>query len=310
VPDAQGDVLPATIGGQKSASKYMSRVFSGLRANITDESTNKAVETLSMLLKLWQKQNAQKALSIVRKCKISWSSVLFRAAPTETIKGKKNKPEQKVIRSPSKPSRSPWLSPAERAELGNILKDDWSFLEIFREKWTLLQPEEQHDQFINYIKQIKAKYSELKTLSDSIHAKLGKRKYWIERVCKADNFKAKPKKGESEAFLMSKHFFTKDLSTTAFGVKKIFSPLTFLTQDKWMSVELWGNLTHLKDGEDILRLSSADFSSERAGPAYGLWRIWADTFRPVIRRDSRIEEEAPQLETFNIFSKLPVVDGS
>jgi hypothetical protein len=302
VKDAQGDVLPSTVGGQKSAAKYMSRIMAGLRSSITDDAMLKSIETLSMLLKLWQKENHAKALSIVRNCKLSWSSVLFRAAPTDTIKGKKGKPDQRVIRSPSKPSKSPWLTPAERSELGNLLKDDWSFLEGFRDSWALLSSQEQHKQFSSYIRQIKDKYSELKTISDSIHAKLGKRKYWIQRQCKIDNFKPKPKKGESDSFLLSAHFFSKDLSGTKMGIKKIFSPVTYLDNKKYGTDDAWASLVNTTS--EVLRLSSATCTVSQFGPATPLWKIWSDIFKPVFKANETQNEDAPQLEDFNMYTVL------
>jgi hypothetical protein len=302
VKDAHGDVLPAAVGGQKSASKYMSRIMAGLRSSITDDSMAKSLETLSILLKLWQKENRENALSIVRKCKLSWSSVLFRAAPTETIKGKRGKPENKVIRSPSKPSKSPWLAASERSALGDLLKDDWSFLDGYRESWQALGSQEQHKQFNKFVSNIKAKYTELKTLSDSIHAKLGKRKYWIERQCKADGYKPKPKKGESESFLMAAHFFSKDLSTTKLGVKKVFCPSTYLVDNKYANDKNWASLIGTTD--EVLRLSSATTTQQQFGDTFRLWGIWADIFKPVFRKSEKVDEDAPQTDSFNMYTIL------
>jgi len=301
VGDTQGDVLPSSVGGQKSASKYMLKVISGLRSNITDESCLKAVDTLSVLIKLWQKSKRVEALSIAKKCKLSWSAILFRAAPTEVIKGKKRQPDQTVIRPPVKPSRSPWLSPSERSELGNLLKDDWSFLEAFRSRFIALSPEQQHRQFNKYISDIKSGFEKLNALSSSIHAKLGKRKYWIERVCRTDGYKPKPKKGESESFLLSAHFFKKNLSTLDLRVKKAFAPVQYLPEERFRSESVWSNILA---SSDTVRLSAVDFTLEEDGIAYRLWQIWADMTLPRIEAQIDRIEDPPQSDDFNPFLVL------
>jgi len=307
VADAQGDVLPSTVGGQKSASKYMTKVIAGLRSSITDDSCLKAVDTLSMLLKIWQKENYENALTIVRKCKIGWSSVLFRAAPTEVIKGKRGRPDQTVVRSPVKPSRSPWLSPAERSEIGKLFKDDWSFLESFRSAFVALSPEQQHRQFASYIRRIKEKYEVLNGLSNSLHSRIGKRKYWIERVCKADGYKPKAKKNESESFLLSQHFFKKDLTTLDLRVKKIFAPVSYLDEDPYKTMTTYGNC--FSDQDSPYRITASDFTLADDGEAYRLWQIWAEYTRPAFPPNTAKIEDPPQIDGFNIFTKLPETEA-
>jgi len=279
----------------------MLKVISGLRSSLTDDSCSKAIETLVMLIKLWQKSRRNDALDIVRKCNLSWSSVLFRAAPTEVIKGKKRQPDQTVIRPPVKPSRSPWLSQAERSELGNIFKDDWSFLEAYRSRFVALEPEQQHRQFNSYIRDIKREYEKLNAISSSVHAKLGKRKYWIERVCKQDNYRPKTKKNESESFLLSAHFFAKDLTQLDNRVKKVFSPVMYLPEERYRSVTIWSEL--FEDIDDTTRYSASDFSSND-GVAYKLWQIWADMVHFTVKPNFVKVEDPPQTDNFNPFSTL------
>jgi hypothetical protein len=303
VADAQGDVLPVQVGGQKSASKYMSKVISGLRSNITDDSCLESVATLSMLLKIWQKENYEKALTIVRKCKISWSAVLFRAAPTAVIKGKRGRPDQTVVRSPPKPSRSPWLSAAERSELGNIFKEEWSFLEEYRKRYVALSAEQQHRQFGTFIREIKTRYEVLNATSNSVHSRLGKRKYWIERVCQKDNYKPKPKKDEAESFLLSAHFFKQDLTKLDLRVKKVFAPLTYLDEQPYKTLTTWTNC-HSSD-DSSYRVTSADFNHNDDGDAYRLWQIWADLFLPVFPGSTLRTEDPPMSTEFNMYTVLP-----
>jgi len=302
VADAQGDVLPSAVAGGKSASKYMTKILAGLRSNVSDESMSQAINTLAILLKMWQKTQARTALAILRKCKIGWSTVLFRGAPTTIIKGKKNKPDQTVVRSPPKPSKSPWLSKAERSELGNIYKDDWSRTDRFRDTWVALSSEEQHVKFNETVKALKAHYEYLNNTSNSIHAKLGKRKHWIERVCKEDEFKPKVKKDESASFALADHFFQKKLSNSQMSIKKLFSPLTYLPDfpGEQSMLETWNSL--IPSTEQPSRISSADFSLDEEGRSYRLWQIWADMFLPVFTINAA-ETEEPQPSVDNNFFK-------
>jgi hypothetical protein len=302
VKDAHGDVLPTVIGGAKSASKYMSKVIAGLRANVTEESSVKAIDTLAMLLKLWQKASAERALSIVRKCKIAWSTLLFRAAPTTVVKGKKRQPDQTVLRSPPKPSRSPWLSASERNALSDLFKDDWSHLEEIRKEWNALIPEQQHRQFNNFKNRITSYYERLNQISNSVHAKLGKRKHWIETYCKEDKYNPKAKKGESESFLLSAHFFKTDLSRFPLEVAKVFSPVTYLVDDKYRTLEVWANC--FPSESDSVILSASDYSQSEDGSAYKLWQVWADLFHPKFTKQSIKVDEASPTMTSNFFSIL------
>jgi hypothetical protein len=208
-----------------------------------------------------------------------------------------------VIRSPPKPSRSPWLSTAERSELGNLFKDDWSALDGIRERWTALSSEQQHRQMNTFIREIKSHFEKLNNISNSVHAKLGKRKQWIERFCKEDGFKPKTKRDESESFLLSAHFFSKDLSNLDMSVKKIFAPVTYLPDFReGQQQDLWNACFPDKDVTQT-RILSEDFSPED-GDSYRLWRIWADTFKPVFTKAIQQQAEAQPTEDRNIFTRL------
>jgi hypothetical protein len=304
VPDAHGDVLPTSVGGQRSASKYLSKVIAGLRSNVLDETMLSAIDALTMLLKIWQKVNHDNALTIARNCKLAWSTVLFRAAPTEVIKGKRNKPDQTVVRPPSKPSRSPWLSQSERSALGTLLKDDWSFLENFRKDWIALPAVEQHKQFNSYIRRIKAKYEELNVLSISIHSKLGKRKYWIERLCKQQGYKPKVKKGESDSFLLSTHFFQQDLSLLNFQVAKVFAPITYLPNERFAVNESWSSFFMPDDEVSWDEITFDDINQETKE----LWSIWVHIWHPLFPIAKQVPPDPPPVDSFNMFKVLDPVD--
>lgn len=301
VADAQGDVLPSAVAGGRSASKYMTRVIQGLRANVTDEAIMRSIDTLALLLKAWQRAHYDDALTIVRKCKLPWSSVLYRGAPTERIRGKKGRPDTTVIRSPPKPSRSPWLSSAERSELGNLFKDKWSALESIRTEWTALSAEQQHRQFNGFIRRVKQHYESLNNISNSVHAKLGKRKQWIERLCKEDGYKPKVKRDESESFLLTAHFFSKDLTKLDNSVKRIFAPVTYYPDEDGKQQQIWSSLI-LPDA--VNHVEPGDFNLEDEGETFRLWSIWADIFKPVFQPNNPAPAEAQPTEDRNIFSRL------
>jgi hypothetical protein len=302
VKDASGEVVPSSVGGGKTASKYMTKIIQGLRSNISDEASVKAIDTLAMMIKVWQKAKGTQSLEILRKCKMSWSVVLHKGAPTQVKKGKKGKPDQTVIRSPAKPSRSPWLSQAERAELGNLYKSKWSGLDTIRDQWVALTAEQQHRQLGTFIKCVKSHYDDLNNVSSSVHAKLGKRKHWIEVICKEDNFKPKAKRDEAETFLLAAHFFKKDLTNFDMKVKKVFAPVTYLPDPEGKQLETWNNC--FPEEEDSYRITSANFSLKDDGQAYRLWQIWADMFLPVFSKNVVQIEEAKPIGDKNIYSVL------
>jgi len=303
VKTAHGAVLPPSIGGAKSASRYLLRVVQGLRASVTDDSAGKGIDTLVLLIKLWQKTQEDKALDLVRKHKISWSDVLFKGAPTTVIKGKKGKPDQTVVKSPPKPSRSPWLSSAERSVLGEVFKARWSALEDIRNQWSVLIAEQQHRQYETFVGRVRAHYEELNRISMSVNARLGKRKYWIESVCKSDGYNPKVKRDESQSFLLSAHFFKKDLSGVTNGIKRVFAPITYLEDDSFKSREIWDKC--LIEHGPLTPINVSDFTLDGDGQAYKLWQLWAEMFRPALSGIGLKVDEPQPIETYNIFSKLP-----
>jgi hypothetical protein len=279
----------------------MLRVIQGLRASVTDDSATEAITTLATMLKMWQKSRRAEALGIVRRCKIKWSEVLFKGAPTTLIKGKRNKPDQTVVRSPPKPSRSPWLSQAERSAIGEAFKDRWSALDTIRDRWVALSSEQQHQQFNTVVRAVQSHYSNLHRISSSVHAKLGKRKHWIEASCKEDGYNPKVKKDESQSFLLAAHFFKKDLTTLNPRIVKTFSPATYLRD---ISEEDATTYESLVPEEGTVRYSSVDFDESTYGEFYRLWRIWADMFKPRFAANAPPAVEANPAENVNIFATL------
>jgi len=133
---AVGSVVPTEVGGAKSASKYLNKVFGGLRAVSSNTTTQEAIATLERLLKLWIKSCKDDAFTLIRKNKISWGQVLNSGLPTESKKVKGNLITQ--IKLPSKPSRSPFLSGKERTAIASILAPVWNTADQLRNEWVKL----------------------------------------------------------------------------------------------------------------------------------------------------------------------------
>jgi hypothetical protein len=186
--------------------------------------------------------------------------------------------------------------------LGEVFKPLWSGLDTLRIQWAALSPEQQHRQFNSFVKSIQDHYSELHRVSSGIHAKLGKRKHWIESVCKTDGYNPKVKKDESQSFLLAAHFFKKDLSKCHQGIKKVFAPSTYLAGIDQQADKNWADLH--PDGEDVVRWSASDFSRDNTGEYFRLWQTWAELFKPVFRKSDAVVVEPQPTATLNIFSTL------
>jgi len=277
VRDAVGAVLPSSIGGAKSASKYLTRVFSGLRGGITDEDVLTAINTLALLLKVWQRLQGPAALELVRKNRIGWGTVLLAGAPTAQKKVKKQDSMQTVLVSPSKPSSSPWLSTAERTKLAHLFSDVWSRPDSWRIEWNALTAWEQHDHYSEFVERLKSHYEELNRISSSVHSKLGQRKRWIYAVVTDSGNAPKSKKDKADPFKWSALFWKCDLNRLHNAVKKTFSPVTYLVDEKWQSLTVWSSL--FNTGRDLNTIEAADFDDSDT-PAWELWQIWASIFEP------------------------------
>jgi hypothetical protein len=301
VKDAHGVVLPTSVGGAKSASKYLSRIISGLRSGLPDENTSGALKTLELLIKAWQKSQSVAALDLVRKNKISWGSVQMAGSPTTIKKGKKGRPDQRVISSPSKPSQSPWLSQQERVKLSKIFADRWSRPDEIRKEWMALNEVEQHKQYNKYVQRLKDHYADISRISSSVHAKLGHRKNWIYKAVEANGLMPKSKKDKEDNFKISTIFFASvNLPALGIAVKKEFAPIQYLDEESFKSATIWGELLDFE--EKLYKPNESDMSQED-GPAYELWQIWLAKFQPIFSKN-QIIPEARGLKDDNHFISL------
>jgi hypothetical protein len=298
VEDAVGLVLPTEVGGAKSASKYLAKAFGALRAVSSENHHQAAIATLERVLKLWIKEQRASALSLVRKQKISWGSVLLTASPTETKKVKGQVITQ--IKSPSKPSRSPFLSGKEKQVLSSLLASEWNVPEALRAQWVTLTALQQHAQYNDFIRRLKKHYEDINKLSASVHAKLGHRKKWIHAACENSQVAPTSKKDKSNEFIWTQNFFKLKTTDSNLPVALVFAPSHYLLSDKYscsdILTKLWGLDTVLTPG---------DVTEEICGVTVDLWKEWALRFEPDLTIERAEVPQAVSLADPNPFADLP-----
>jgi hypothetical protein len=298
VETAVGSVLPTSVGGAKSASKYLSKVFGALRAISSEEKHTQAIKTLDMLLKLWIKSQHTVALDLVRKNKISWGTVLLAGSPTEKKKVKGQ--EITLVKAPSKPSRSPYLSGKERQELSSLLASAWNTPDQLRTTWNRLSPEEQHQNYSEYIIMLKKHYENINKISTTVHSKLGHRKKWIHNACEDKDAVPMKKKDKSNEFIWTANFFKLDLTEINISVALVFSPHHYLTDSKYDGDNI---ITRLFNRRKVI--DASDTTEHLCGVTVGLWREWAMRFEPDLSTEQGSVPAAVTLEDQNPYADLP-----
>lgn len=298
VDTAVGSVLPTEVGGAKSANKYLVKAFGALRAVSSDPTHQAAIATLERVLKLWIKEQRSNSLDLIRKQKISWGTVLLTASPTETKRVKGQSITQ--IKSPSKPSRSPFLSGKEKQVISSLLASEWNTPEAMRAHWVTLSSTEQHDQYKDFIKRLKGHYESINRLSTSIHAKLGHRKKWIHAACEQQGTAPSSKKDKSNEFVWTQNFYKLNLSPTNLSVALVFAPNHYLVTDKYDC----DNILNALWSKDKVIMPN-DCTEEICGVTVELWKEWALRFEPDL---TLIRTEVPQAISLvdpNPFADLP-----
>jgi hypothetical protein len=297
---AHGSVLPTEVGGTKSASKYLTKVFATLRNVSSEPKVQSAVQALERLLKLWIKDQYREALDLVRTHKISWGTLLNAGSPTETkkVKGK----IVKQIKSPPKPSRSPFLSGKERQELSSIFAPVWNTPEQMRVEWNRLSANEQHTQYTEYLVALKKHYETLSKISSSVHSKLGHRKKWIHRACEEHDAAPKNKKDKSNQFKWADAFYKLNLTEINLSVALVFAPSHYLDQDKY-NVE--DTLTSLWQKDKVL--ITTDAHENLCGVTVGLWKEWIQRFEPDF---TEIRTSVPPALTLADDNPFAALDGA
>jgi len=298
-----GSVLPTEVGGAKSASKYLARVFAALRTVSSDNMHSQAIKTLESLLKLWYKSVRAQALALVRRNKISWGTVLVAGSPTESKKVKGNLVTQ--IRSPSKPSRSPFLSGKERQAISSLLAPVWNTPEQLRVEWNSFSAQEQHARYGDFITALKLHYENVNKISTSIHAKLGHRKKWIHAACEEHGVVPSKKKDKSNEFIWTANFFKLDLTDVNISVALVFAPSHYLVDEKY---DCDGILTRLFRTNRVI--DGSVITDELCGVTAPLWKEWATRFEPDCSYSLGTVPPATTLEDTNPFAGLPEAEAS
>jgi hypothetical protein len=300
--DVIGTPLPLEIGGCKSASKYILKTMQGLKAGQTSDDVLSAVSTLDILLKLWIKNQWQRALALVRKQKISWGTVLLDGAPTEKkkVKGK----EVIQVLTPLKPSRSPWLTGTERTALGKLFSDEWSSPERLRKDWNALSARQQHTQYHTYVQKVKTEFERMKSISSSVHARLGHRKKWIYDAVKAAQKAPKKKNDKANPFAWTSIFYKLDLATSGLAVKMVFSPSHYLVDKQWETDVTLSNLWHKAMDREDHSLSTDDIRTDDV--TADLWKFWVLMFEPQASHALSALPDSAGITADNKFAALPI----
>jgi hypothetical protein len=294
--NAHGSVLPTEVGGAKSASKYLTKVFSSLRNVSSEPKIQMAIQTLERLLKLWIKDQHRDALDLVRRNRISWGTLLNAGSPTESkkVKGK----IVKQIKSPPKPSRSPFLSGKERQELSALYAPVWNTPEQMRENWNAMSSNDQHTNYNDYLRMLKQHYEDIAKISSSVHSKLGHRKKWIHRACEEQDAVPKNKKDKANEFKWADAFFKLNLKQINLPVALVFAPSHYLP-DKY---NVQDTLTELWSKGKVLL--TTDAHENLCGVTVGLWKEWIQRFEPDLSETRSDVPEALSLQDDNPFADL------
>jgi len=299
---AHGSVVPTEVGGSKSASKYLAKAFGALRAISSEPASQAAIATLERLLKLWIKDQEKDALDLVRKCRIQWGTVLHKGAPTETKKVKGNMVTNVV--QPVKPSRSPFLSEKEKQMMSSLFAPVWNTPEELRKVWVALSPQDQHDQYQFYVKEVTKAFDNMKRISSSVHSKLGHRKRWIHQALINKGMAPSKKKEKSNEFIWASAFWKLNLTTINLSVVLVFAPNHFLVDPKYDCDSILSSLWNTTNGA----LTADDVTDQVCGVTVGLWKEWAMRFEPDLSLDSGDIPKAETLKDDNPFSALSASD--
>jgi hypothetical protein len=256
-----------------------------------------AVATLERLLKLWIKCQRSRALDLVRKHKIAWGTVLLAGSPTKTTKVKGNTITQ--VKSPPKPSRSPFLSGKEAQALASLFAPVWNTPDQYRIEWNKLSAQEQHSSFKDYVGMLKRHYDNVNKISTTVHAKLGHRKKWIHAACLEKGVAPSKKKDKSNEFAWTQAFYKLDLTTTNIAVALDFSPAHYLQDDKYSTNDTLAKFFALGKV-----LTEDHIHANNAGVCYPLWTEWARRFEPDLSLKRSTIPQGNTLEDDNPFSVL------
>jgi hypothetical protein len=212
--------------------------------------------------------------------------------------------EVTLVKAPSKPSRSPYLSGKERQALSSLLAPVWNTPDQLRINWNQLSSQEQHDQYADYLVLLKKHYENINKISTSMHSKLGHRKKWIHAACEEKDAVPMKKKDKSNEFIWTANFFKLDLTDTNLSVALVFSPHHYLLDSKYDAENI---ITRLFNRRKVI--DAADITDTLCGVTTDLWREWAMRFEPDLSTDRGSVPQATTLEDTNPFADLPQAEA-
>jgi len=289
-------VIPQNVSGDKSAKRYLNTVFATLRGSAPDEKSQDAINTLILLTKLWAKNQREEALSLVRSQKIAWSEVLYKGAPytSKKVKGR----TVKVLTSPLKPSRSPWVAQGEGQNLSKLFSDIWSAPDLIRNEWNSLSPESQHTLFKDYVSRVRDAYNLMSSVSASVNSRLGHRKKWVYKAVEEAGLRLN-KKDTKDPFKWSLAFYKQDLTRLGEPVKQVFNPAHFLETREDADIIF----TEIKGFGSSERIDWEGLRRDRNPTVVNLFKAWVDRFQPNLETIIRVPE-VDSLENMNAFEPL------
>jgi len=206
------------------------------------------------------------------------------------------------VKSPSKPSRSPFLSGRERQELSSLFAPAWNTPQQLRNEWNVLSAWEQHDQYKDYLRRLKQHYEDISKISSSVHAKLGHRKKWIHAACVAQSAEPLKKKDKTNEFVWAQNFYKLNLKGINLPVALVFNPSHYLPS-KYDGQTI---LDTLMDEDGVVSPNTC--TEEICGVTVNLWKEWAERFLPDFSVNIDNLPEATSLKDDNPFKDLP--DGA
>jgi hypothetical protein len=304
VNDAIAAPLPASVGGEKTASKYILKTLQGLKAGQTDENILEAVKALDILLTLWIKNQQHHALDLIRKHKIAWGTVLNAGAPT-TEKKVKGQTVKNVV-TPLKPSRSPWVSKAESTALGKLYASKWDALEPVREQWNAQSAERQHECYKVMVSRVTTHFEDLKRISTSVHARLGHRKKWIYNSVKHAGNEPRTKKEKQNPFAWTAQFFKLSLTTAGLAVALTFSPHHYL-QGEYGTDETLDKVWRQARAEESDVVPTM-FNNVIDANVKTLWVEWSKRFVPEPKDYLSAIPDSSGISDDNKYAALPVLE--
>jgi hypothetical protein len=319
---AQGLVLNSTVHLNKSlnvvnlvwqgriadelVTKHFGNFLASARPSFGGDRGEEILKTLETLSKEWSAMPdvIQGGCNLLRTHKIGSIHVMRHANKMIKEKSRKGKPLSEHPAFPVNPGHNAWLMKDERKWCRAIYAPYRGKYDEIISEWNKLESTEQHDQFLDTVKKLKAAYSELTKMANAMHLALGRRKQFILHQVTSD---ATSKLTKNEM---------KDSKKVMDQFEKVRGDLKG-TKGIWVLnpilIDINGNLlpeinnTNAQETDLHEILSGAPLSQDYSGQdSINLWdwlKWWAAVFRPTLT-DFTLKEASSPLELKNKFTSL------